>query len=220
MPEEAGSMHSVRFFDSVSIPVPRSRIYKRLGYRKGMTRLLPQQEDETNCYIEEAQSLMHFKGAVLRLSILKQDSSGINLPGDIRFESCQLSEFLDHCREIILMGATAGCDITDAIHEDTSGRNVTRGIVFDATASEMTDAVLSWIMEYYNRILRRENKSVLARRFSAGYSDFLLENQKTIYNLLQLNRIGIQITENCMLVPEKSVTAISGIVAPGFILDK
>jgi cobalamin-dependent methionine synthase I len=32
-----------------------------------------------------------------------------------------------------------------------------------------------------------------------------------MYRLLQLDRIGIEITESCMLVPEKSVTAITGI---------
>jgi len=213
-------MNSVLFFDNVSIPVPRGRIYKRLGYRKGVTHLLPRQEDETNRYIEEAQGLMHFKGAALRLSLLKRDASGIDLPGNIRFQSRKLSELLDNCQEIILMGATAGCDIMNAIHADTAGRHVTRGVVFDATASEMTDDVLDWIKGYFNRILRRENKGVSARRFSAGYSDFLLENQKIIYNLLQLDRIGIRLTESFMLIPEKSVTAVAGIESSGFILDK
>jgi cobalamin-dependent methionine synthase I len=109
------------------------------------------------------------------------------------------------------MGATAGSAIMDAIRGDTAGRDVTRGVVLDAAASEMTDAALDWIMDYFNRTLRRENKSLFKKRFSAGYGDFLLENQKTIYNLLQLDRLGVGITESCMLIPEKSVTAISGI---------
>jgi hypothetical protein len=208
-------MHSVLFFDPVSIPVPRLRIYRRLGYRKGVTCLLPQQKAEADRYIEEAQSLMHLKGAALRLPVLERDASGVSLPGNIRFESRKLSTLLGHCREIVLMGATAGCDIMDAIREDIAGCHVTRGVVFDATASEMTDAVLDWIMAYFNRTLRRENNRLLPKRFSAGYGDFLLENQKIMYNLLQLDLMGVRMTESCLLIPEKSVTAVSGIESSG-----
>lgn len=204
-------MHSVLYFDPVSVSVPRSRIYRRLGYREKITHLLPQQKEEADRYIEEAQSLLHFKGAALRLSITQRDASGISLSGGIRFESRKLSEFLSRCREVVLMGATAGPGIMDAIREDITGSHFTRGVVLDATASEMTDDVLDWIMAYFNRILRRENRRLLPRRFSAGYGDFLLENQKIIYHLLELDRIGVQMTESCMLIPEKSVTAISGI---------
>lgn len=204
-------MHSVQFFDSISIPVPRSKIYRRLGYRENITRLPPEQKEESERYIEEARSLIHLKGAGLRLSVLQTGDSEIILTENIRFESRKLALFLNSCREIVMMGATAGAVIMDAIREDAAGRDVTRGIVLDATASEMADAALDWIMEYFNRTLQRENRRLLPKRFSAGYGDFLLENQKTIYNLLQLDRIGVQITESCMLIPEKSVTAISGI---------
>ena len=204
-------MHSVQFFDSISIPVPRSKIYRRLGYRKNITRLLPEQKEESERYIEEARSLIHLKGAGLRLPVLQTGDSEIILTGNIRFESRQLALLLKPCREMVLMGATAGTVIMDAIREDAAGRDITRGVVLDATASEMTDAALDWIMDYFNRTLRRENKRLLRKRFSAGYGDFLLENQKTICDLLQLDRIGVRITESYMLIPEKSVTAISGI---------
>jgi hypothetical protein len=210
-PDRNGSMTSVTFFNAIAIPLPREKIYRRLGYRKGKTCMQPRQEEETERYIEEAQSLIHLKGAGLRLNVLGAGDSEIILPESIRFESRQLALFLGTCREIIVMGATAGSDIMDAIREDMAGHNVTRGVVLDATASEMADAALDWIMDYFNRTLRRENKSVLPKRFSAGYGDFLLENQKIIYKLLQLERLDVGITESCMLIPEKSVTAITGV---------
>jgi len=66
-------------------------------------------------------------------------------------------------------------------------------------------------MGYFNRTLLRENRQLLKKRYSAGYGDLLLETQKTIHRLLQLDRIGIRITDSCMLIPEKSVTAVTGI---------
>jgi hypothetical protein len=205
-------MHSVLFFDPISIPVPREQIYRRLGYRKDLTHIKPHQKEETDRYIEEALSLIHLKGSSLRISIQIRGPSEIILPGDIHFESHKLTGFLEHCQEIIIMGATAGSDITDAIQEDAAGRNVTRGVVLDAAASEIVDAALDWIIAYFNQTIKKENKRLLQKRFSAGYGDFLLENQKAIYNLLQLDRLDVRITESFMLIPEKSVTAITGII--------
>jgi hypothetical protein len=75
----------------------------------------------------------------------------------------------------------------------------------------MTDTGLDWIMDYLNQQIRREGKTLLPRRFSAGYADFNLENQKAIYEILQMGKIGVTITSSFILLPEKSVTAISGI---------
>jgi cobalamin-dependent methionine synthase I len=109
------------------------------------------------------------------------------------------------------MGTTAGSAVMAAIAEDTGGNRLTRGVVFDATASEMVDASMDWIISYFARELRRENKALTENRFSAGYGDFLLENQQTIFRLLELERIGVQITASFVLIPEKSVTAIAGV---------
>jgi len=67
-------------------------------------------------------------------------------------------------------------------------------------------------MNYYNRQLARENKRLTEKRISCGYADFAIENQKKIYFLLKLDKIGINITEKFMLIPEKSATAALGIV--------
>jgi len=76
----------------------------------------------------------------------------------------------------------------------------------------MTDAALDWITDYINMQLRRENRRMLPRRFSAGYADLALENQKKFYEKLEMAKIGVAITPDFLLVPEKSVTAISGII--------
>jgi len=129
----------------------------------------------------------------------------------INFASKKLASFLRECRETVLMGATAGTAIIEAIQEETHRGNLSTAVIYDATASEMVDATLDWIMNYINRIMQREAKKLLPRRFSAGYADFDLQNQKVIYEILQMNRLGVTITPDFILIPEKSVTAISGI---------
>ncbi len=204
-------MKSVVFFDSINISVPGREIFRRLGYRKGITRIGKDQKEVIEGYIEYALSLIHLRGAGRRISIKEKSFSNIVLSNSVVFESKNLSKMIGDCEEIILMGATAGEDVIESIREDAEANQLTRGVVLDAVASEMVDASLDWIVDYFNRELRRENKRLTKSRFSAGYGDFILENQKKIYDVLEFERIGVKINENYILMPEKSVTAVAGI---------
>lgn len=201
------------FFESIPVTLPRPAIYRRLGYRKEATRISPGQREEVEGYVADALPLLQLKGSALRLPIEIEKSMLISLPEGNAFASRKLARFLKDAREIILMGATAGTAIMEAIQADMGGINATRGVVLDATASEVVDAALDWIMGYFRQSLRREGKTLSNSRFSAGYGDFALENQRLIYRLLQMDRLNVTITESCLLVPEKSVTAITAIIA-------
>ncbi|MGP8154475.1 MAG: hypothetical protein ACLQBQ_10120 [Smithella sp.] len=204
-------MESVIFLKKISIDPPREKIYQRLGYKKRTTIITTNQQEETDRFINEASCLISLKGALLRLAINHNDSEKIILSGNLTFNSKKLSSFLRDCKEAILMGATAGNAIMEAIKGKTRQDDLAAAIVYDATASEMTDAAMEWIMGYFNQLIRRERKTLLPRRFSAGYADFNLKNQKAIYEMLQMDKFGVKITSNFILIPEKSVTAISGI---------
>lgn len=208
MQDNANDIH---FFRSVSVQTPWQQIYRRLGYRKGTTHLPEERKKQIDKYIEEALSLIHIQGAIRRLAIRNRQPSQVELADGTIFESRRLSAFLGNCGEVLLMAATAGSTVVEEIREDTKGRDFVRGVVLDAAASEITDVALDWIMAYMNGSLRRENKALPGKRFSAGYGDFDLKNQQAMHRLLHLEQIGIRITERFMLVPEKSVTAITRI---------
>jgi hypothetical protein len=204
-------MESIVFFEKIVIDPPRAKIYQRLGFKKRTTQIPVNQRKETDGFIDEAVSIISLQGSLLRTFINKNDGKKIFLAGNLIFDSKKLSSFLLNCEEAALMGATAGNTIMEAIKEKTNQDNLAAAVVYDATASEIVDAGLDWIMDYLNQQVRRERKTLLPRRFSAGYADFDLKNQKVIYQKLQMEKIGVTITSSFILLPEKSVTAISGI---------
>ncbi|HUN55926.1 MAG TPA: hypothetical protein VMU29_12290 [Smithella sp.] len=204
-------MESVVFLEKISIDPPYDKIYRRLGYKKRTTEISARQKEETGRFIHEAASFISLKGMFLRLAIHHNDGEKIILPGNLTFSSKKLSAFLRGCKEAVLMGATSGDAIMEAIKEKTRRDDLAAAVVYDATASEITDAAMDWIMDYFNQLIRREGKILLSKRFSAGYADFNLENQKAIYEMLQMEKFGVKITSNFILLPEKSVTAIGGI---------
>jgi hypothetical protein len=207
-------MHPIIFFDSVIIETPREKIYRRLGYRPGVTALPAGREAEVERYISEALYAIRLRGVGLRITVSVKNDSQVVLAGKEGKEtlkSRRLAGFLSGCSEALLMGATAGSEVVSTIEEDSAGDRLTRGVVFDAAASEMVDASLDWIMSYFAGQLRRENNVLTEKRFSAGYGDFRLENQGIMFRLLEMEKIGVQITDSFVLIPEKSVTAVAGV---------
>jgi hypothetical protein len=204
-------MDKAIFLERIIFDPPYKKIYQRLGFQKKTTEITAKQQKETDLLIEEALSIISLKGAMLATGIIENDGNDVVLSDGLTFASKKLANFLRGCPEVLFMGATAGNAIMDAIKDKTIKDNLSAAVVYDAAASEMVDAALDWIMSYFNQQIRREGKKLLARRFSAGYADFNLENQREIYSRLQMKEIGVTLTSTFILLPEKSVTAISGI---------
>jgi len=200
------------YFNAMRVPLPMKAIYTRLGFKKGVTELNPAQEDKLVATIDEAAGAIHLKGAACMLDIVRVDRSGVELEDRTVFMSSALAGMLSGCAQVLLMGATAGREVMEEISSATQSENLTRAVILDAVASEMTDSGLDWIMDFMNQDLMRKARRLTKARFSAGYGDFSLENQKAIHALLHLDKIGVSLTDRFILMPEKSVTAVAGIV--------
>ena len=204
-------MPAVTIFEQITVPLPKERIYRRLGYKQGVTGLSAESRRQLEFAMEEALAHIHLKGAARRIPVRNKSTSGITLAGQIEFSGKKLAALLRDSEEALLMGATGGPEIMAAIAKLSSAGDLSKGVVFDAVASEVVDSALDWIAKYFDNVLRREGRRLTSRRYSAGYADFVLENQKIFFRELELDRLGVQLTESFILVPEKSVTAIAGV---------
>jgi hypothetical protein len=214
MQDAPGRPGPVTVFDAIPLRAPVREIYRRLGWRPGRTELPEERRREVDRCVREAESLIRLRGAARRIPVLNVEAGRTVLAGGEVLESAKLSRLLEGCPEILLMAATAGGDVVAAASRETSTGSATRGVVLDAAASEITDAALDWIAAWVNGTLLREGRRLLKRRYSPGYGDLALENQRVLYHLLDLSRIGVSLTDHSLLVPEKSVIALTGIL-PG-----
>jgi len=199
-------------FPFIPVRVPPVQVWKRLGYRKETAFPGGEQAVSLQGTLAEAFSLLEIQGAGLPVSFRSSHPGNIRLAGGAVFHSVDFARFLRGCDDLLLMAATAGQNIMKAIEEASKAGRMTRAAVLDAAASEAVDGALDWITGYYRRKLLRKMKTVTGRRFSAGYGDFSLENQKIIYELLRLGDLSVTLTDTFMLIPEKSVTAVAGIM--------
>lgn len=140
---------------------------------------------------------------------------GFGEDGEIRMpygtvRSFDLSRNLTGCREIFLFAATIGIGF-DRLLQGTRLRSMADAAVMQAAGSA---AVESFVERLCCRLAEEATKDGLRcrPRYSPGFGDLGLENQKGFFRVLDPARhIGLSLKENCIMVPEKSVTAVVGI---------
>lgn len=125
----------------------------------------------------------------------------------IEFESLRLAQNLKGCKRIVMFGATLGAQIDREIRV-ASATDVALAMALQAAAADKIEQVCDELEE----IIKKEQGVSLRQRYSPGYFDLDITQQKKFFSLLELEkRIGLTLTDACSMAPSKSVTAFIGI---------
>lgn len=119
-----------------------------------------------------------------------------------------IKKHLSGCNEAIVMAVTLSAE-ADKLIRRTAVTDMADALAVDCLCSAGVEQACNLAEEEIF-----ENIHALYRtwRFSAGYGDLPLDIQKDLLIFLNAQRrIGLTVTENSLLIPSKSVTAIIGI---------
>ena len=125
---------------------------------------------------------------------------------NVEFKSKRLAENLKGCKKVAILAATAGteCDRLLRASSFEGARLVVMQAVLAAKIEEICDAL--------QESIETENNIKTRSRFSPGYYDLDISEQKKLFSLLEITkRCGITLTDTYQMIPTKSVTAFTGI---------
>jgi len=134
----------------------------------------------------------------------------VRLENGTLFRSKALARYMGDSRELFLFGATLGSRIDMAL------RRIALTSVAEGGAAQAVAASL--IETYCDDCCCELQKSLppgkeLKWRYSPGYGDWDLEEQKILFPVLDCaHTIGLTLTESCMMAPVKSVTAVIAVM--------
>lgn len=198
------------FAYDVAVDVPFERILKWMGFTAHTQLSVGERAEIERLYRE---SFSHIKVDVVsvRAPITALDATGMTIADGVRLESAYLHKWFDGCREVVLMGSTAGAQIMRRVEADTDAGELRKALVYATVGGAAADAGLDFAQQTYRRLTAREGREVTRDRWSAGFADFSLDYQKTFFSMLGMHELGVEVLPSCMLKPEKSVTAFCGI---------
>ena len=191
--------------DKINIDI--SEVVRYLGYGK----MVPDLETVSAIkkYIGELKPKLSLK-AVYDCFDVSVSEKDVNISGIMNIESMNLAKNLKGCEKIILFAATLGIE-PDRLLYRLSCTSPHDAVIVQAIG---TVAIEEWCNILCDKLgdEMKCNGYFLRPRFSPGYGDFSITSQKQIFNILDCGRkIGLTLTDSCMMVPGKSVTAVIGL---------
>lgn len=121
-----------------------------------------------------------------------------------------ISSHLRNASKVALFAATLGVSFDNYL-KFSQIKSLSSALILDVCANHYIES----FCDIVEKIIKKDEhleESYFLPRFSPGYGDFDLSTQTEILNLLDAQRkIGLTCTENHIMIPRKSVTAIVGI---------
>ncbi len=127
-----------------------------------------------------------------------------------RTDSLSLSKNLEDCESIVLFAATVGIGI-DRLIAKYGRLSADKALLFQAIGAERIESLCDLFSDETGAFYR--GKGLFTRpRYSPGYGDFPLAEQKNVFAVLDCYRkIGLSLNESLLMSPTKSVTALIGV---------
>lgn len=144
-----------------------------------------------------------------RLFPLKRETDGIRLDGSaVVLTGSLAASMLADCQRAALLACTLGPRF-DALLRREQARDMGRAVILDACGGVYVETGCDACEA---EIRARMPEAFLTDRFSPGYGDLPLNLQSAILDALDApRRLGLTVTESCLMTPMKSVTAVAGL---------
>lgn len=124
-------------------------------------------------------------------------------------EGSKIREHLKNSEIAIIMAVTIGGDIEKEVNTLFSKKEYSKGLMLDAAATTATEMIADQLNHYIDEMAAKHGYET-TWRYSPGYGDWPLTQQMNLIKAVHADQIDIHLTSGCMLVPQKSITAIIG----------
>lgn len=159
--------------------------------------------------IEEVENTINPRYTYKIYSVSHYENSLLLLEDNLLLSGRSIKNHLDSSEKAILMAATLGIEAENLVHRKSKS-SITSGIILDAILTSAIERICDIAQDNITKTPELSGY-FFNSRFSPGYGDLPLNLQPKILNALNSYKtIGLTCTEDHILIPRKSVTAIFG----------
>lgn len=195
--------------NSVDVQIDRRRVLRSIGYdarRKPSARVASLLDE----HMENAHDLIDPRYAYVLRDIERIRRSCAFIEGSVVFESVVITRLLEKCQMVAVFLATIGGRLEEMVLRLAEDGLVLESVVLDAIGSVATEEVGEFVQSRIEEVAHAQGLGV-SRRFSPGYCDWTVRQQRMVFRAMNGSSMGIRLTRACLMVPRKSISGILGI---------
>jgi hypothetical protein len=199
-----------------NIEIDRKSVCSRLGYKNDVepsariALLLDEYLVSARRLIEPSYSYVIMDiGLVLGSRMLVHGSGGLT-SNPIMFESEAIARVLKRCDKAALFVSTIGSQLEDIVGRLADDGLIVQAYVLDAIGSNAAEKLADLVESEIEEISSAQGFCI-SRRFSPGHCDWDISQQRGVFRAMGVDSAGVNLTENYLMVPQKSISGIIGI---------
>lgn len=174
----------------------QAALLRRLGYQGGTL------DTQTETLIEDS------RAEVLRIAAPRCLYKRFPIERS-PFVGEDITRHLADCHSFLLTAVTLGDAIGKAVRQ-AQVRDTAKAVVLDACASVCVEALNQQLNQRLQAQYEQRGEFLTAA-YSPGYGDLSLRFQRNIADMLEIRRIGISLSRELILIPQKSILSIIGL---------
>ena len=134
----------------------------------------------------------------------------VNSTPPFKLQGNSITRHLAACEKVICIAVTVGEEIENEVTRRFDVGKYVESVLLDAAATAAVEQAADSLENAIAPQLAKDGFKMKSR-FSPGYGDWALDNQKNFFEITGAREIGMSLSSALMLMPRKSVTAIIGL---------
>ncbi len=193
----------------VDIEIDKKQVCRYIGYDddQNMSVRISSLIDD---YSEHAHSLINPSFSYLIKDVEWARGSISLIEGSIIFKSRIITKLLERCTQVAIFLVTIGKYLEETSFQLARDGLILQATILDAIGSDAVEGVVGFAQDKIKEIVKAQGY-VTSRRFSPGYCDWNIGQQRMLFYALTGNTIGVRLTGECLMIPQKSISGIIGI---------
>jgi len=163
-----------------------------------------------NEYLENANHLVDVSYSYTIRDVEWVRGSIAFIEDSIIFKSQVIARLLEQCERVAVFVLTIGNHLEEMVCQLAKDKLVLQASVLDAIGSVATEKVADFVQDRIREVAGARG-FYTSRRFSPGYCDWEIGQQRMLFWALSGNTVGIRLTGRCLMIPQKSISGIIGI---------
>jgi hypothetical protein len=161
-------------------------------------------------YLENANHLVDVSYSYIIRDVEWAHGSIAFIEDSIIFKSQVVAQLLERCEKVAVFALTIGNHLEEMVCLLAKERLLLQASVLDAIGSVATEKVADSVQDRISEVASA-NGLCTSRRFSPGYCDWNVGQQRMLFKAMNGNSAGVRLTEGCLMLPQKSISGIIGI---------
>ncbi len=196
----------------VDIEIDKKQVYHYIGYEDDH-KLSARISSLVDDYAKHAHQLINPLYSYIIKDVEWARGSIAFVEDSIIFKSQVVVQLLEQCQQVAIFLVTIGKYLEETAWKLARDGLVLQATVLDAVGSDAVEKAADGVQDKIQAIAGTEGL-ITSRRFSPGYCDWDIGQQRMLFHALAGHTSGVRLTGECLMIPQKSISGIVGIGSP------